>query len=98
MTTYRVSIPAETDLENIALYTQERWGRGQRNRYLLGLETKFEALAEHPTRIAERVDFNPPVRIAHYGKHLVVYVIEDAGILIVRVLHQSMDVPAQLSN
>lgn len=36
---------------------------------------------------AERGDFQPPVRIQHYGKHLIVYVIYDGGILIVRVLH-----------
>ena len=50
-----------------------------------------------PEMAAERRDFRPPVRIQHYEKHLIIYVIEDSGILIVRVLHQSMDVPAQLS-
>lgn len=50
-----------------------------------------------PEMAAERRDFRPPVRIYHYEKHLIIYVINDSGILIVRVLHQSMDVPAQLS-
>ncbi len=31
----------------------------------------------------------------HYEKHLVIYVITDEGILIVRVLHQNMNVTAQ---
>ena len=51
-----------------------------------------------PDMAPERRDFRPPVRIHHYEKHLIIYVIEDSGILIVRVLHQSQDVPAQLSD
>ena len=54
-------------------------------------------LAKMPEMAAERRDFRPPVRIHHYEKHLIIYVIEDGGILIVRVLHQNMDVTAQLS-
>ena len=51
-----------------------------------------------PDMAPERRDFQPPVRMHHYEKHLIIYVIEDSGILIVRVLHQSQDVPAQLSD
>jgi toxin ParE1/3/4 len=55
-------------------------------------------LATTPEMAAERRDFQPPVRIHHFEKHLIVYAIANSGILIVRVLHQSQDVPAQLSN
>ena len=54
-------------------------------------------LAATPELAAERRDFRPPVRIHHYEKHLIIYVINDSGILIVRVLHQSQDVPTRLS-
>ena len=50
-----------------------------------------------PEMAVERRDFQPPVRIHHYEKHLIIYVIEDGGILIVRILHQNQDVPAQLT-
>lgn len=94
---FRVSKLAESDLRSIARYTQNEWGREQRRIYLDGLNDKFETLSQSPTIAAERQDFEPPVRIHTHEKHLIVYVIDDGGILIIRVLHQSMDVPAQLS-
>ncbi len=89
---------ADTDIRSIARYTQDTWGRDQRRRYLEGLNEKFEVLVATPEMAAERRDFRPPVRIHHYEKHLIIYVITDNGILIVRVLHQNQDVPAQLSD
>lgn len=51
-----------------------------------------------PLLASERLTFDPPVRMHPYEKHLVIYVIEAGGILIVRVLHQAMDIPALLSS
>jgi toxin ParE1/3/4 len=95
---FTVTKAANADICSIARYTQDTWGRDQRRRYLDGLNEKFEVLAAMPEMVAERRDFRPPVRIHHYEKHLIIYVITNSGILIVRVLHQSQDVPAQLSD
>ena len=97
MSKFTVSKAANADIRGIARYTQDTWGRDQRRRYLDGLNEKFAVLAAMPELAAERHDFSPPVRMHHYEKHLIIYVITDSGILIVRVLHQSQDVPAQLS-
>jgi len=97
MPLYRVSRKAQTDIRDIGLYTQQQWGKEQRRRYLSGMEDRFRHLAETPFLGAERPEFQPPVRIHTYEKHLIVYIPEKSGILIVRVLHESMDVPAQLS-
>lgn len=96
MAGFRVSNAAKGDIRKIGRYTQDQWGAVQRRRYLSGLNEKFTALAQTPEIAAERREFDPPVRIHQYEKHLIVYVIDDEGILIVRVLHQSMDVPGQL--
>lgn len=98
MPTLRVSKAAGADLENIGKYTQERWGAGKRIEYLDALAAKFETLSQTPTLAAERLDYDPPVRIYHHEKHLIVYAIDDGGILIVRVLHQRMNVSAHLSS
>lgn len=98
MSSFTVSRAANADIRSIARYTQDTWGRDQRRRYLDGLNDIFEVLAAMPEMAAERRDFRPPVRIHHYEKHLIIYVITGTGILIVRVLHQSQDVPAQLSD
>ena len=98
MARFRVSRAAQADIREIGRYTQRQWGKDQRRVYLSGLNDTFCLLANKPLLAAERRGFSPPVRIHPYRKHLVVYVVEDGGILIVRVLHQSMDVPAQLSH
>lgn len=96
MPEYRVSKAAQKDIQKIGLYTQQEWGAPQRRSYLSGMELQFEKLLESPFLAAERKEFTPPVRILPYERHLVVYLAEDEGILIVRVLHASMDIPAHL--
>lgn len=98
MTSFRVSKAAEADIRQIARYTQNEWGARQRRLYLSGLNDEFKALSQNPLLVPERAEFEPPVRIRRYERHLIVYVIEDSDILIVRVLHQNMDVPARLSD
>ena len=94
---FRVSRAAQQDVRGIGQYTQRKWGAAQRRLYLSRLESKFSQLAESPKLSPERTEFDPPVRIHNYEKHLIVYVADDAGVLIVRVLHESMDLPSRLS-
>jgi len=93
---FRLSKAAQADVRDIARYTQKEWGSAQRRRYLDGLQEKFEALSLSPKISAERKDFDPPVRIHTYKQHIIIYIIEDAGIRIVRVLHQRMNTSAHL--
>jgi len=93
---YRVSLLARKDIKSIGRYTQQTYGTEQRRSYLKGMEAKFELCAERPTLHPERSEFDPPVRIAPYQEHMIVYVGDESGVLIVRVLHKRMDIPAQL--
>ena len=45
-----------------------------------------------PNLCPDRDEFNPPVKIHHHRKHLIIYVIENDDILIVRLLHDRMDI------
>lgn len=95
---FLVSKAAYNDIRDIAAYTQKTWGVVRRRRYLDGLNEKFSILAGMPEMAPERSEFVPPVRISPYEKHLIIYVQQgDAGILVLRVLHRSMDIDAQLS-
>ncbi|UUX49612.1 type II toxin-antitoxin system RelE/ParE family toxin [Nisaea acidiphila] len=93
---YRVSQKAKDDIREIGRYTEAEWGRAQRRLYLSGMELSFRRLAENPQLAALRPEYSPPVRIQRYEKHLIVYVEQAYGILIVRVLYESMDVPSRL--
>jgi len=96
MTAYQLTPAAEADLEAIWNYTDRVWSIEQAHRYIEGLADTFSVLAETPTLARERDEFQPPVRIHPYAHHLIIYLTIDRGILVVRILHESMDVDAQL--
>jgi len=91
MAEYRLSKKAESDLRDILTYTVQEFGVTQAENYVSEIEFRLNQLAENPKQIRERNEFTPPVRIAPSGKHMLVFVERDYGILVVRILHQAMD-------
>jgi toxin ParE1/3/4 len=95
---YKLTPEAENDLIEIYLYGFKNFGEAQAESYFSELEEVFRMLGETPLICRERLEFFPPVRIHPHGRHLIVYVIDTDRILIVRVLHHSMDIPQHLSD
>ena len=90
---YFLTKKAKDDLKAIGRYTQETWGREQRNRYLSLLDAVFQNLAVHPLIGRDCSVIRPGYRKQGIGKHIVYYrQIENGEIEIVRVLHERMDV------
>ena len=91
MAAYRLTQEAVDDLDAIHEYTITNFGLEQARGYLNSLHQRFEDLAEHPAlgRGAQRLA--PGLRRYPFRSHVVFYVSEDRGILIVRVLHRSME-------
>lgn len=84
------SVAAEADLFAIAEYTLERWGEGQADRYLAGLEKTCERLGGAP-ELGRACDWlSPGLRRMEEGSHVIFFVAQVRGILVVRVLHKSM--------
>jgi len=93
MNNYRLSRLAVADLEEIAEYTIERFGIEQSHLYRDGLKTCFVQLASNPD-IGRRVEqLIRGLRRFEHQSHVVFYISEPDYLLIVRVLHSSMDVP-----
>ena len=92
----RLSSRAEIDLAGIADYTIETFGVEQARRYRDELETCFLNLAENPGlgRSAQRLA--PGLRRFEYRSHVVFYIEDEGGVLIVRVLHVKMDASRHL--
>ena len=89
---------AKADLKEIGRYTQERWGREQRNTYLTRLDGCFRQLAANPLAGNECDDIRDGYRKFAVGSHVVFYRRQgDDVIEIVRVLHGRRDVASQLS-
>lgn len=90
--TYRLTRAAEADLLTIYLEGAARFGLDQADLYFAELETAFEFLVENPEAARERTEITPPMRCHPRGRHIIVYVIEpDGAILIVRVRHARED-------
>lgn len=93
MTTFKVSGKAKTDLLKIAKYTQLTWGAAQRNDYLKLMDAAFHQLANEPLLGVSCSYIREEYRKRPQGSHVIYYKEHKANqIIIVRVLHKSMDV------
>ena len=91
MAAYRLTPKAADDLDGIHEYTITNFGLEQARDYLNGLRRRFGDLAERPA-LGRRADrLAPGLRHYPYRSHVVFYMPENEGVLIVRVLHESMD-------
>lgn len=92
----RFTARAEADIVDGYLYGYRTFGEAQAERYEQDLRRVIGLIADNPRIAPERPDTVPPVRIHHHAKHYIVYVIEDGGILVVRVLRDEVDLTRQL--
>lgn len=53
---FRLTPRAYDDLKNIARYTRQQWGEGQREKYMRALDDRFRWLSEHPRSGKHRPD------------------------------------------
>ena len=93
MALFSLSGKAKLDLVKIAKYTQLTWGITQRNEYLKQLDTAFHYLTAEYKLAISCDDIRAGYKKHFQGSH-VIYFKQDKNhsILIVRVLHKSMDV------
>lgn len=95
---FRLSAKAKSDLENIARFTLNSWGREQRNFYLKQLDEAFHALADSPTLGMPCDYIKPGYRKFPQGSHVVYYRSgSETDIEIIRVLHKNMDLELNLN-
>lgn len=90
---FEISLPADEDLEEIFIYTEEEFGTNQAVMYLTELEDAFEQLVGNPELGRERNEIKKGLRSLPAGSHIVFYRILSDRIRIVRVLHGSRDLP-----
>lgn len=82
---------AEADLDEIAIYTKQQWGREQARDYLASLRAEMEGLARFPRRHPRYKSLFGEFHRAPSGDHRIYYRLEDETVIIVRVLHSRMD-------
>ncbi|MFW2350395.1 type II toxin-antitoxin system RelE/ParE family toxin [Qipengyuania sp.] len=87
---------AEADLDAIATYTKQQWGRDQARQYLASLRAVMDDLGDFPQRHPRYDSAFGPFHRAPSGDHRIYYRLEGNTILVVRVLHSRMDPSDQL--
>ena len=98
MPTFTLTNMAKADLKEIGHYTQNRWGREQRDQYLRMLDVSFQQLAVNPLKGKDCSDIRIGYRKLNAGSHVIFYRQTLADVIeIVRVLHGHMDIEARLS-
>jgi len=97
MKPFTLTVTAKTDLREIALFTQRRWGKEQRNAYLKQFDDSFWLLAENPDIGKTCDEIRAGYRKFPQGSHVIFY--QQTGnqqIRVIRILHKSMDVSLQV--
>ena len=87
---------ARDDLRGILAYGIEQYGRDQAESYLLIIDAAIDRAREFPEIGAVYSGLKQPLRSITSGRHRIFYERSGDIIMIIRVLHQSMDVRARL--
>ena len=97
MSSFELTRSAQADLKSIAKFTQERWGVRQRNTYLREIDQVFRALAKNPVMGRACGEVREGYRKFPHGSHVIYYRQDDTDLLlVVRILHMTMDVDSQV--
>ena len=98
MKSFALTSQAKADLRAIALFTEERWGKEQRNLYIKQFDEAFHLLAEAPMAGKACDYIKQNYRKFPQGSHIIFYKEEKDLIQIVRILHKNMDVESKFVN
>lgn len=87
---------AQSDLEDIWLYTFNHWNIDQADAYLLSITNRFAWLADQPGLGRKRDDIKEGYFSFPEGEHIIFYKITDDIVDIIGIPHHSMDVFSHL--
>jgi toxin ParE1/3/4 len=100
MSGFRVQRAAGHRLDEIYVYTHDRWGEAQAERYIEGLFARFAAIAtrEFPWR-AVPAEFDVSGFVCRYERHFIYWKeLADGTVGIVTILHERMHQIARLKD
>lgn len=96
MPQYRLTPAAQADLERIWEYTVANWGAAQAEGYIRSIQTACEGLIFGTTASRSAEDIRTGYRKAAVGSHVMFFKQSKDSVVIVRILHQRMDIERHL--
>jgi len=91
---FRLSKPAEKDLEDIFDYSLNTFGLDQTLKYISSLELIFNKLAINPSIGRTRNEIKTELLSFNYKSHVVFYRVKLNQIIVIRILHSIRDLPS----
>ncbi len=99
MQKYEITPSAQADLKEIAQYTLNEWGKKQSLHYADLLDTGFRNIADKSACFRTFSERFPQILVSRCEHHYIFYVHPDNNPpRIIAVLHERMDMLAQLKN
>lgn len=91
MSNFFLSIDADEDLQDIFVYTEDKWGTEQAKKYIFDLYETFDLIADSPKMGRLRRELGNGIRSFPAFSHVVFFMEWQGETAIVRVLHSSRD-------
>ena len=73
MSSYKLTIQADHDIEDIWEYSNSKWGDDQAVKYLSQLEESFTGLATNPDMGKQKLELRGSPLSYHFGRHVIFY-------------------------
>jgi len=89
---YTYSVRAEHDIKKIYLNTVQDWGISQADKYDAGLMHSLQLLADNPDLGRKCDEVRKGYHRHEYERHIIFYRKRKEDILIVRIIHDRMDI------
>jgi toxin ParE1/3/4 len=87
---------ARADLASIRRYSKRTWGPDRTVQYIAELRDTMKGLVAGTVVSRSRDDLRPGLQMAISGRHCVFFEADESRIVVIRVLHDSMDYPRHL--
>ena len=87
----RITDAADQDIKSIDHYGRRHYGDRQTIAYIARLFDDLEWIRDWPLTSRERNEVRPPVRVHPSSAHNILYAVQTDEVLILRVLHHSVN-------
>lgn len=91
-----LALRALSDLREIERYSVKEWGRKAADKYLDDITAALDRLSENPEILRIEPDLIPGLYFYRVRKHILVCDFQSEKVVVLTVVHTSMDLPARL--
>lgn len=85
------------DLRDIERFSIENWGKRTADKYLADIELALQRVWENPDLLLQHPDVSADLRFHRVNKHWLVCDVRPDAIVVLTVIHGSMDLPNRLA-